>query len=120
MRLRRDKRMIVLQPSATRHKFRLCTGFATGRPPEHPPGRPLRYRIQAMGKKADKDYKKYKAPDGAISRAEGHSRRCRYYESVAVQRHLSPRRSVTGGPLGPNINGSLKILDLIQKRLEND
>ena len=52
MRLRRDRRMIVLRPSATRHKFRLCTGFATGRPPEHPPGRPLRNRIQAMGMSA--------------------------------------------------------------------
>ena len=80
-----------------------------GRFPEHPPGRPLRYRIQAMGKKADKDYKKYKAPDGAISRAEGHSRRCRYYESVAVQRHLSPRRPANcqlrpEGPIGPNLH----------------
>ena len=27
MRLRRDKLRIVLQPSATRHKFRLCTKF---------------------------------------------------------------------------------------------
>ena len=54
MRLRRDRRMIVLRPSATRHKFWLCTGFATGRPPEHPPGRPLRYRIQAMEMSADR------------------------------------------------------------------
>ena len=90
MRLRRDRLMIVLRPSATRHKFWLCTGFATGRPPEHPPGRPLRSRIQAMGKKADTDYKKYKAPDGAILRAEGHSRRCRQFESVAAQRHMNP------------------------------
>ena len=63
---RRDRLMIVLRPSATRHKFWLCTGFATGRPTErpteHPPGRPLRYRIQAMGKKADTDYKKIQGP----------------------------------------------------------
>ena len=51
VRLRRDRLMIVLRPSATRHKFWLCTGFAAGRPTEHPPGRPLRYRIQAMGKR---------------------------------------------------------------------
>ena len=31
MRLRRDRLMIVLQPSATRHKFWLCTGFTAGR-----------------------------------------------------------------------------------------
>ena len=49
---RRDRLMIVLRPSATRHKFWLCTGFATGRPTEHPPGRPLRNRIQAMGMSA--------------------------------------------------------------------
>ena len=59
---RRDRLMIVLRPSAIRHKFWLCTGFATGRPTEHPPGRPLRYRIQAMGKKADTDYKKIQGP----------------------------------------------------------
>ena len=59
---RRDRLMIVLRSSATRHKFWLCTGFATGRPTEHPPGRPLRYRIQAMGKKADTDYKKIQGP----------------------------------------------------------
>ena len=59
---RHDRLMIVLRPSATRHKFWLCTGFATGRPTEHPPGRPLRYRIQAMGKKADTDYKKIQGP----------------------------------------------------------
>ena len=54
MWLRHDRLMIVLRPSATRHKFWLCTGFATGRPPEHPPGRPLRYRIQAMEMSADR------------------------------------------------------------------
>ena len=66
MRLRRDRLMIVLRPSSTRHKFRLCTGFATGRPPEHPPGRPPTVSHTGDGEKADKDYKKYKAPDGAF------------------------------------------------------
>ena len=33
-----------IRPCAICHKFRLFTGFAAGRPP----GRPLRYRIQAM------------------------------------------------------------------------
>ena len=43
-----DRLRIGLRPCATCHKFRLFTGFAAGHPPEHPPGRPLRYRIQAM------------------------------------------------------------------------
>ena len=59
---RHDRLMIVLRPSATRHKFWLCTGFATGRPTEHPPGRPLRYRIQAMGEKEVTDCKKNTRP----------------------------------------------------------
>lgn len=54
MRLRRDRLRIGLRPCATCHKFRLFTGFAVGRPPEHPPGRPLRYRIQAMEMSADR------------------------------------------------------------------
>ena len=54
MRLRRDRHRIGLRPCATCHKFRLFTGFAAGRPPEHPPGRPLRYRIQAMEMSADR------------------------------------------------------------------
>ena len=58
MRLRRDRLRIGLRPCATCHKFRLFTGFAAGRPPEHPPGRPLRYRIQAMGEKEITDCKK--------------------------------------------------------------
>lgn len=33
MRLCRDRLKIILQPSDTRHKFRLCTGFTAGRPP---------------------------------------------------------------------------------------
>ena len=33
-----------------------------------------------------------KAADGAILRAEGHSRRCSQFEFVAAKRHLSPRR----------------------------
>ena len=49
---RRDRLRIILRPCVTRHKFRLFTGFATGRPTEHPPGRPLRNRIQAMGMSA--------------------------------------------------------------------
>ncbi len=49
---RRDRLRIILRPCVTRHKFRLFTGFATGRSPEHPPGRPLRNRIQAMGMSA--------------------------------------------------------------------
>ena len=32
-----------------------------GRPPEYPPGRPLRNRIQAMGMNADTGHKKYTA-----------------------------------------------------------
>lgn len=44
MRLRRDRLRIILRPCAICHKFRLFTGFAAGRPP----GRPLRYRIQAI------------------------------------------------------------------------
>ena len=32
-----------------------------------------------------------------FSRAEGHSRRCRHSESVAAQRHLSPRRPAACG-----------------------
>ena len=41
-----------------------------------------------------------------FSRAEGHSRRCRHSESVAAQRHLSPRRPANcdlrpAGPSGP-------------------
>ncbi len=65
---RRDRLMIVLRPSATRHKFWLCTGFATGRPTEHPPGRPLRYRIQAMEKNAGgRSPKKYTA-NGLVRR----------------------------------------------------
>ena len=36
---RRDRLRIILRPCVTRHKFRLFTGFATGRSPEHPPGR---------------------------------------------------------------------------------
>ena len=49
-----DRLRIGLRPCATCHKFRLFTGFAAGRPPEHPPGRPLRYRIQAMEMSADR------------------------------------------------------------------
>ena len=67
MRLRRDRLMIVLRPSNTRHKFWLCTGFTAGRPTEHPPGRPLRYRIQAMGEKEVTDCKKYTA-NGLVRR----------------------------------------------------
>ena len=85
MWLCRDRLMIILRPCATRHKCRLCTGFTrpfwpvrcrpaegarrlpkrtavAGRPPEYPPGRPLRYRSQAMGKNADTDYKKIHGP----------------------------------------------------------
>ena len=50
-------RMIILQPGVVRYAFRLFTGFATGRPPEHPPGRPLRDRIQAMGMSAGRKKK---------------------------------------------------------------
>ena len=57
---RRDRLRIILRPCATRHKFRLFKGFATGRPTEHPPGRPLRNRIQAMGMSAGRK-KKYTA-----------------------------------------------------------
>ena len=84
-----------------------------GRPPEYPPGRPLRNRIQAMGMNAVTGHKKNTAcgrmrrgrPKGVplwysttahssimagfyeprfFSRAEGHSRRCRQFESVAA------------------------------------
>ena len=38
-----------------------------GRPPEYPPGRPLRNRIQAMGMNADTGHKKYTA-NGLVRR----------------------------------------------------
>ena len=57
MRLRRDRLMIVLRRSAVRHKFQLCTGFRR----DALTGRPLRYRIQAMGEKEATDCKKYTA-----------------------------------------------------------
>ena len=66
-----------------------------------------------------------KAADGAILRAEGHSRRCIQFEFVAAKRHLSPRRPANcerrpAGPSGHDINISLNIRRFGSKRLEND
>ena len=66
-----DRLRIGLRPCATCHKFRLFTGFAAGRPPEQPPGRPLRYRIQAMEMSADRK-KKYTA-SGLVRRGRPES-----------------------------------------------
>ena len=68
----RTRLRIVLQPSTLRHKFRLYTGFTTGRPLAVP------YE--------DLEW-------GHFLRAEGYSRRCGQFEFVTAQRHLSPRRS---------------------------
>lgn len=82
----RDRLKIILQPSDTRHKFRLCTGFTAGRPPlpfvrvtdfdftgQKGSGRPLRIPSRR-----------------AFLCTEVFPKRRCHFESVAAQRHLIP------------------------------
>ena len=106
MWLRHDRLMIVLRPSATRHKFWLCTGFATGRPPEHPPGRPLQYRIQAMGKRWIQIIKNTRPRMGPFSTSRGSIEAMSFFwvwrrEAASESEAACELRPATGRAVGP-------------------
>ena len=96
------------------HKFRLCPGFTAGRPltSQTAFGGQLPYKGSLVRPVARFHHSLFEYSGGLLratnhepratifSRAEGYSRRCRQFESVAAQRHLNPRRPANCGLRG--------------------